>query len=139
MKLKTISTRSLNSLLLLSQSSGQCQAVEYPYRPLGASCVDYTIPVSPSAPGAIFNEAAKWVDDCGLSQFTANRAGRDPLAQPVFSAGTRQLNGSFTIGATFCTPTNTHAEHSKTVIIASHGLGFDRSSVRPAEEILQHN
>lgn len=132
MKLETISATSLNTILFFffSLSNGQCQAVEAPYRPLGASCADYTIPVSPSAFGAIFNEDSKWVDDCGLSQFTANRAGRDPLAPPVFAEGTQKLNGSFSNGATFCTPTNAD-EHSKTVIVASHGLGFDRSSVPP--------
>lgn len=134
MKLENSFATSLNTVLLLLFSNAQCQASDSAYRPLGASCVDYTIPVSPNASGAIFNEASKWLDDCGLSQFTANRGGRDPLASPVFSAGSQQLNGSFTIGATFCTPTNPQNNHSKTVILASHGLGFDRSLVSPVSE-----
>jgi hypothetical protein len=117
-----INTASLFSFFFYSQG----WPPEPAYYPYAAICTEYFIPINTSAVGYVFNEAAKWADDEGLSQFTANRAGRDPTAPSTFS-GTRNLIGEFSISATFCTPRDGGARNVKTVIVASHGLGFDRS------------
>ncbi|KAH8801403.1 Alpha/Beta hydrolase protein [Xylogone sp. PMI_703] len=44
-----------------------------------------------------------------------------------FEPAPQNNSASYQISARFCTPTNTSARHRHTVIIATHGLGFDKS------------
>lgn len=106
----------LHTALTTAQSYSQASAV----------CVEYSIPVNPSSSNLVFSNSSKWTDDFGLSQFRAYRAGQDPKQQPPapFLATTQPFNASYTIGATFCQP---KSQNTSTVILASHGLGFDRS------------
>lgn len=120
----------LFSSITVSQcvSSGPTYSPEI-YSPPAALCTNYKIPVEVTASNVlVFNDAAKWTDNDGLSQFSENRAGRDPTAPPTFLANkTQTVSGDYSIGATFCSPRDKKAKHAKTVILASHGLGFDRS------------
>jgi hypothetical protein len=94
MKFQNLSSIAFNTALSFSfLSYRQGWATEPTYCPAVAICTEYSIPVNVSAAGYVFNEAARWTDDEGLSQFTANRAGRDPTAPSTFS-GTQNLTGA---------------------------------------------
>ncbi|CAG8954711.1 hypothetical protein HYFRA_00004634 [Hymenoscyphus fraxineus] len=134
MKPFTMSQIPLDKLLLLALIHVPFTAANgaftvYNYSQVSASCVNYTIPVYPTSTNIIFSNASKWTNNFGLAQFSADRTGQDPNQQPPvpFLTTSERSNVSYTIGATFCQPKFNGTQNSSTVILASHGLGFDRS------------
>lgn len=99
-------------------------APEVTFVPKGAKCQDYTIPVTITPEIRPWN-ATKWTDNYGFIDFLTRAATRMgagvilPVGDPV------NQTASFKISATFCTPEKP-GEHSKTVLLATHGLGFDK-------------
>ena len=100
----------------------------------GTSCTTYSIPITVSSTNNIF--AYQFKDDFDLAQFNADLGTRD------LAIGFRPISGqvnstaNYTIAGTFCTPTNRKGGHEKTVLLASHGLGFERRLVGSACVIL---
>lgn len=92
--------------------------------PKGANCQDYTVPVTVTSENFPWT-GRRWEDDYGFIDFVSTATTRlsarfpYPLGKPV------NQKGSYNISATFCTPTQP-GNRSKTVLLATHGLGFDR-------------
>lgn len=93
--------------------------------PKGAICQDYTIPLTVTSQNRPWI-GPRWTDNYGFIDFLSTAATRQsagfpsPVDDPI-----NNQTASYTISATFCSP-ETAGEHSKTVLLATHGLGFDR-------------
>jgi hypothetical protein len=103
---------------------GRAIVVETRYAPTGANCAEYNIPVKVLTTGVNF-VAAKWFDDYQLTDFVTIAATRSSanVSSPIGES--IELKGEYTISGTFCSPKSKN-EHSSTVLLATHGLGFDR-------------
>ena len=95
------------------------------YPPPGSICKDHTILVTVTSNNYPWI-APKWTDDYGFIDFVSAASTRldapyppSPIGAPVNETGT------YEISATFCTP-ETPGKNSRTVLLATHGLGFDR-------------
>jgi hypothetical protein len=116
------------SLLLLLLASTLCEvgagAIPNTYTPANAKCVDYGIPVSVSTKGVNWT-APKWTDNAGLIDFVSLTSSRSSanFSSPI--GGSVDLNGKYIISGTFCSP-QTNTEISGNVLLATHGLGYDR-------------
>lgn len=99
-------------------------AISNTYTPANANCIDYDIPVSVSTKGVNWI-APKWTDNAGLIDFVSLTSSRSSanFSSPV--GGSVDLNGQYIISGTFCSP-QTNAEISGNVLLATHGLGYDR-------------
>jgi hypothetical protein len=98
----------------------------YIYYLLGAICTEYSIPVNITA--ALYNfNASEWTGNNELTQFVIGNVGRGPKGPSPLN-GPQNETAQYTISAPFCTPQHKDAAHAKTVILASHGFGFDRLS-----------
>jgi hypothetical protein len=114
----------LSILPVLGAQAASLKARTSVYTPPKANCVDYEIPITYSTLGIKF--IPTWSDNYALTDFVTLAATR---ASANFSApltAGASLTGKHTISATFCSPKSKN-EHSKTVLLASHGLGFDRN------------
>lgn len=95
------------------------------YVPKGANCRDYTIPVTVTSENRPWI-GPRWKDNYELVDFASTSSARpeagfpSPVGKPV------NQTGSYNIAATFCTP-KTPGQHSKTVLLAIHGLGLDKT------------
>ena len=114
-------TSSITIVALLS-SLIQCGPVYYPPR---AICTEYSIPVNVTAAAYKFN-GTEWADNNELTQFVIDIVVPGQSESTILS-GPQNATAEYTISATFCTPRNSNTTHAKTVLIASHGFGFDRS------------
>ena len=94
------------------------------YVPKGANCIDSIIPVTVTSNNRPWI-APKWNNNFEFIDFLSSASSRPsagfsaPVGNPV------KQTGSYKIGATFCSPQKP-GNHSDTVIVATHGLGFDR-------------
>jgi hypothetical protein len=113
-------------LLLLAGMLGKVGAGAIPntYTPANANCIDYDIPVSVSTEGINW-VAPKWTDNAGLIDFVSLTSSRSSanFSSPI--NGSVDLSGQHTISGTFCSP-KTNAEKSGNVLLATHGIGYDR-------------
>jgi len=69
--------------------------------------------------------APTWTDDYGFIDFASLATSRtdDGFPPPIGAPVTERA--AYTIGATFCTPV-VPCNNSQKVLLATHGLGFDR-------------
>jgi hypothetical protein len=113
-------------LLLLAGTLHKVSAGAIPttYTPSNANCNNYDIPVSVSTTGIDWI-APKWTNDTGLIDFVSLTSSRTTanFSSPV--GGSVNLTGQYTISATFCSP-KTQTNKSANVLLATHGLGYDR-------------
>ncbi|RFU28347.1 hypothetical protein B7463_g8006, partial [Scytalidium lignicola] len=91
------------------------------------SCTDYTISVSVTSSNYAFSTAFE--DDFQLIDFLTDATSRDNSSFHPFTGQVKQT-GSYSISGTFCAPTG--GAKKNTVLLLSHGLGFDRSYWHPA-------
>ncbi|MCJ1422472.1 hypothetical protein MMC29_000352 [Sticta canariensis] len=95
------------------------------FTPKGASCQDYTILVTITSKNRPWI-GPRWTDNYGFIDFLSIASSRQsarfspPVGDPV------KQTASYNICATFCTP-EMPGNRSKTVLLATHGLGFDKS------------
>ena len=115
---------------------GSLVSCEQMYRPLNAVCMDYQIPLSVSSAQYRF-EYPKWTDQNGLTQFLIDDVARIPNLPPLIGSPKNET-AEYTISATFCTPRKAAGDKARTVILATHGLGFDRSWVLLQPGALSH-
>ena len=94
------------------------------YVPSGAQCQDYAIPVTVTSSNYPWT-AAKWTDNYGLIDYVSTATSRTDAGFPPPFGNPVNQTATYTIGATFCTPTNP-ATNSDKVLLATHGLAFDR-------------
>lgn len=98
------------------------------YVPKGANCLDSIIPVTVTSNNRPWI-APRWKDNYEFIDFLSTASSRPSAGFPgPLGNNTVKQTGSYHIGATFCTPQKP-GNHSNTVIVATHGLGFDRRYV----------
>ncbi|MCJ1266481.1 hypothetical protein MMC22_006366 [Lobaria immixta] len=95
------------------------------YLPKGATCHDYTIPVTVTSENKPW-VGPRWTDNYGFIDFVTVSSTRQSAGSPLPFGNPINQTASYNISATFCTPI-APGKHSKTVLLAMHGLGFDKS------------
>ncbi|KAK3389526.1 Alpha/Beta hydrolase protein [Podospora didyma] len=91
------------------------------------TCTSYNIAVTVSTTNAIFG-LPHFQTDLDVADFVNTLGSRDSeTAMSVTSPMTENVTASYTIAATFCRPDGRGAGKNSTVLIATHGLGFDKS------------
>lgn len=93
--------------------------------PKGAKCQEYTIPVTVTSENRPWI-GPRWKDNYELVDFASTSSTRQDAGFPLPVGEPVNQTGSYNIAATFCTPKRP-GEHSKTVLLAIHGLGLDRT------------
>ena len=107
----------LLTILAVAKASG--------YVPAGAKCRDFMIPVNVTSLNYPWI-APKWTDDFGFIDFASIATSRtDYITPPPIGAPVLET-ADYTIGATFCTPKGKPNANAGKVLLATHGLGFDR-------------
>jgi len=110
--------------LLVSASNGLSIPSSGVHHPSSATCVDYTIPLSINSLNFAYN-GTRFKDDVDVAEylFQAGRIDSASTFNPVGSFKNETI--TYSIAGTFCTPKSPGA-HSKTVLLMTHGLGYDR-------------
>ena len=128
--LKEVIFPSLIVLLLARPILGYAQ-----YYPPAADCVEYTIPVNIETHSPVLN-ATRWNTQYDLEDFLEVVISRAGAGYPSPLSEDRPQTESFQIAASFCTPKN-QTTKSKTVLVATHGIGPGRdhwnSAYKPDE------
>ena len=88
--------------------------------------------------------APVWTDDFGFIDFASIATSRTDYDSPAPIGAPVLETAGYSIGATFCTPKGKPNANAGKVLLASHGLGFDRrygNAPRLYEfhEVLRHN
>ncbi|PGH13763.1 hypothetical protein AJ79_03462 [Helicocarpus griseus UAMH5409] len=99
------------------------------YHPENAVCVDYTIPLSVATDKALSWNGTQWSDNFGLTDFVSMAGSRPDAGFPVPITGPVDYKDDVEISGTFCSPMKglgDVGESGGTVLLASHGLGFDK-------------
>ncbi|KAL3420634.1 hypothetical protein PVAG01_07079 [Phlyctema vagabunda] len=117
MKLSSI-TRSISLLWFASQ--GTSRTFESSQR----TCHNYSIPVNVTNV-ALVASYEPFTSNYDVVNFANGLAGREGGASLNLFSGQATKTGIYDIGATICSP-NTQSENETTIIVASHGLGYDR-------------
>jgi hypothetical protein len=95
------------------------------YVPPGAVCQDYIVNLDVSV-SALKYAGPKWSNNYELMDFNSIGGSRLDAGFPAPLTGSMDYNDSVTISGTFCTPAVTWKGHERTVLLATHGIGFDR-------------
>lgn len=113
------------ALPFLSQALAKDLEKRSPSNPLAdKTCQDYSIPLNISS--TIFVASYPRFEDNFDAVNWVNKLARYDSATAFHPFnGTKNAIGAYSIGATFCTPAKPNA-NQKTVLLATHGLGFDR-------------
>lgn len=86
------------------------------------SCMDYKVPATVSSSNYVF--APSFEDDYQLVDFITDLTSRDNSTFNPFT-GQKNQTKSYIISGTYCTPKG-NSDHKSTLLLLSHGLGFDR-------------
>ena len=100
------------------------------YVPAGAKCKDYMIPVNVTSLNYPWI-APVWTDDFGFIDFASIATSRTDYDSPAPIGAPVLETAGYSIGATFCTPKGKPNANAGKVLLASHGLGFDRRYGNP--------
>lgn len=92
--------------------------------PKGAKCHDYIIPVTVTSENRPWI-GPRWTDNYGFTDFLSTVTTRASAGFPFPVGNPVNQTAIYNISASFCTP-ETPGENSKTVLLATHGLGFDK-------------
>lgn len=120
-------------LSLLALSSSLCLALALPSddayseKTKSRKCQDYNIPLDiTSTVNETTSAFPPFKSNLDVVNFVFNLARRDTKTAFVpLSMSQKNVTTSYNIAGTFCTPAY-HAGNQSTVILATHGLGFDR-------------
>jgi hypothetical protein len=116
------------SVLFMSSALGLSTLISsQPTNPLPTNtrtCQDYTIPINTVSVEQIPN-FSPFGDNFDVVDFIGRIAARDSSTNFVPFSGTRNVSNSYNISGTICSPTIA-TEQTKTILLATHGLGFDR-------------
>lgn len=91
------------------------------------TCKSFKIPVSIDSTEMVY--ALPPVEtDFDISAFVDTITSRSAPDSSSYFSGSKNVSKTYEVGATFCTPSKGGNDaHKDTVLIATHGLGFDRS------------
>ena len=92
--------------------------------PKGAKCQNYTVPLTITSANRPWI-GPRWTDNYGFIDFVTTTAARRSAGFPSPVGDPVNQTASYNISATFCTPKRA-GKHSKTVLLATHGLSYDR-------------
>ena len=95
------------------------------YFPPGAICEEYSIPVAIETQAYTYN-GTEWHNNYELVDFVTVQVGRIGKTPRGLYAGPNNFSAGYDIGATFCSPKDTTKGKEKTVLLATHGLWFER-------------
>ncbi|SPO00266.1 uncharacterized protein DNG_03111 [Cephalotrichum gorgonifer] len=110
--------RSVTIPLLLASVSGSC---------LAENCRLLEIPVTVTSTNLVWGPA-KFENDFQLTDLVDKLTSRTPPPPSEIFNGTKDVTASYEIAATYCTPGRGDSnKHKDTLLIASHGLGYDGS------------
>jgi len=95
-------------------------------------CQNFDLSVTVTSSNFVFG-APDFHTNFDITDFITDLTSREPpkTFSPLL-AGKVNQTGTYTIGSTFCTPSDTRAGNRSTVLFATHGLGFDRRHAFPA-------
>ncbi|TVY92383.1 hypothetical protein LAWI1_G002284 [Lachnellula willkommii] len=90
-------------------------------------CQDFELSVTVTSSNFVFG-APKFNNNFDVTDFVTDLASREPpkTFSPLLPDKVNQT-GTYNIASTFCAPSDTHAANRSTVILATHGLNFDRT------------
>ncbi|KAH7407607.1 Alpha/Beta hydrolase protein [Cadophora sp. MPI-SDFR-AT-0126] len=88
------------------------------------TCQDYTIPVNITSQ-VLIPGYPRFKDDFDVVDFVNTLLSRDSKASFVPFSGAKNFTASYKIAATICSPCKS-TRKEKTLLLASHGLGYDR-------------
>ena len=94
------------------------------YHPPNAVCEDFEIPLTVSTPALVW-KAPEWDNNYDLTDFVSLAATRPSADFPLPMTSGGSFEGNVTIAGTFCSPKQPSGGHKQTVLLATHGLGFD--------------
>ncbi|KAK5164586.1 uncharacterized protein LTR77_009792 [Saxophila tyrrhenica] len=96
------------------------------------TCADYDISITVTSENLILGGLPEFEDNYDVADFLSNLGSRTAAVdfQPV--SGIENQTTSYTISATVCSPVDPKAKHRQTVLMATHGLNFDRKYWDPA-------
>lgn len=92
-------------------------------------CTNYTVALPITSINQVF-AGQPFNDNADLTDFIQNFTARVPISAPAFNANVSD-DATYTLSGTFCTPAagsdGESKRRGKTVLLATHGLNFDRS------------
>jgi len=90
-----------------------------------AQCVSYTIPLTITSENFVFN-ITKFKNDLDLAHVITDIARKDSNATFHPVSGVENVTAQYSISGTFCSPkTPSGNGREKTVLLATHGIGYD--------------
>ena len=114
----------LFTLNFISASTANSQYRFSSYKPVNADCHDYVIPVKVTSENYQWT-GPRWNDNYEFIDFLTVASYRPSVGvSPPFGNRTEETC-SYQIGGTFCAPKK-RGPKSKTILLATHGLGFDK-------------
>ena len=119
----------LLSLSCISAATAHHGYVPPHYVPFNVDCYDYTIPVAITSKNFQWI-GPRWTDDYEWIDFLTTASSRPSAGFPPPFGNPIDQTASYSISATFCTPKK-GGPKAKTVLLATHGLGFDRRCFAP--------
>jgi len=122
--LKLVSVAALlTQTLAVPTSSGATPA--YSARDSSAVCQEHKVPLRITSENLIFN-GTHFKDNYDLIDFVTQATRKD--AATVFHpfGGKQNVTTDYYISGTFCSPKIPKDGHEKTVLLATHGLAYDR-------------
>jgi hypothetical protein len=89
-------------------------------------CYDFDLTLTVTSENLVF-ASPKFENNFDVTDFITNLTSRSPPKDfgTLLPSKVNQT-GTYTISSTFCTPKDTRAANRTTVILATHGLNFDR-------------
>ncbi|KAK3067862.1 hypothetical protein LTR53_014994 [Teratosphaeriaceae sp. CCFEE 6253] len=94
-------------------------------------CHEYTIPVEVESEDFVLS-IPPFQNNYDVADFVTNITRRGSATDFNPFAGSEKVTHAYNISATFCTPVDPRAKHRDTVILATHGLNFDRQYWLPS-------
>jgi len=121
----------LLSTLALARVTVSAPAPQHPnttypdfVHPSNGVCTDYTVTETITYP-ALQWATTRFADNHDVVALLADLSSKDGLSTPPFG-GKENTTKTFEIAGTFCKPVSEKDGKETTVLVATHGLGFDR-------------
>jgi len=126
---------------LLFLIAGTAAAAHYLPKP-AKLCYNFDLTLTVTSENFIF-ASPKFETNFDVTDFITDLTSRSPPKDfATLLPGKVNQTGIYTISSTFCTPEDTSAAKRTTVLLATHGLNFDRkyiSTALPARQVLTFN
>ncbi|KAF2464114.1 alpha/beta-hydrolase [Lindgomyces ingoldianus] len=128
--LQLISLFTALPLLNLISASPTIHHDEYRH-PSNGICTDYTIKSEVTSNDFVWG-LDHFNDNYDVAAFLFNNSRKDTFTTFQPFSGTKNVTKQFEVAATFCTPEEMKGGKEKTVLVATHGLGYDRRYWAPS-------